>query len=362
MPVGGIAAIAEHHSDDGLAPHRFGHELLRWCADEGQAAPHLVGRLEHEVPPEPHEGSAHLGRVHQQAPEDDRADRVEPEVEGGDDPEVAAAAPDRPEQVGVLVVRGHHLASVGRHDLGTEEVVAGEPELALQPAAPASQGQSSDPRLGHPAAGDGQPVRLGGRVELTPGQPGLGANRRVGHIDVDALHAAKVDAHPVVADGRSRDPVAAAVDAERQPFAPSQVDRGHHVVGGAAPSDDHRAAVDHGVEHRPGFVVPVVAGMEQAPPEALELVAVGLDRHSASQSRRPRAPSLGTQVRTIQARRHPTRPGRIRPPLPPPGAVTVRGRGRSGGAPPIAVSHSRHMVQPGRAIGRRGSARGAGPA
>jgi hypothetical protein len=42
---------------------------------------------------------------------------VEPELELGDDAEVAAAAADAPEQVGVLVLAGAYHAAVGQHDL-----------------------------------------------------------------------------------------------------------------------------------------------------------------------------------------------------------------------------------------------------
>jgi hypothetical protein len=50
---------------------------------------------------------------------------VQAQLEGGDDAEVAAAAAQRPEQVGVLVGRGADSAAVGQHHLGGDEVVDG---------------------------------------------------------------------------------------------------------------------------------------------------------------------------------------------------------------------------------------------
>ena len=61
-----------------------------------------------------------------------RADRVQLELEAGDHAEVAAAAADRPEQVGVLVGAGAHRLAVGGHDVGGEQVVDGHAELAAR--------------------------------------------------------------------------------------------------------------------------------------------------------------------------------------------------------------------------------------
>ena len=59
-------------------------------------------------------------RVDDEAGQDLRAHRVEPELERGHDAEVAAAAPEPPEEVGlVLLARVEELA-VGRHDVGGE--------------------------------------------------------------------------------------------------------------------------------------------------------------------------------------------------------------------------------------------------
>ena len=96
-------------------------------------------------------------------------DRVQLERELGDDAEVAAAAAQAPEQVGVLVVGRGHDAAVGGHDLGLDQVVAREAELALEPPAAAAEGEAGDAGAGHAPAGDGEPVLLGRGVELAPG-------------------------------------------------------------------------------------------------------------------------------------------------------------------------------------------------
>jgi hypothetical protein len=64
----------------------------------------------------------------------DRAQLVEPELELGDHPEVAAPAAQGPEQVGVLVCARPHGAAVGQHDLRRLQAVDREPVHPAEPA------------------------------------------------------------------------------------------------------------------------------------------------------------------------------------------------------------------------------------
>jgi hypothetical protein len=72
--------------------------------------------------------------VDDHAAQHDRADRVQLELEGGDDAEVATAAAQRPEEVLVLGRACPEEAAIGGDDIGGEQVVAGEAVLGLQPA------------------------------------------------------------------------------------------------------------------------------------------------------------------------------------------------------------------------------------
>src|SRR5271156_4809538 len=66
------------------------------------------------------------------------------ELERGDDSEIAAAAAQRPEQVGVLrFTRAQELA-LSRDHVGGYEVVDRQPELAGRPAKTAAQGKSGN--------------------------------------------------------------------------------------------------------------------------------------------------------------------------------------------------------------------------
>ncbi len=83
--------------------------------------------------------------------EDDRRQRVRAEVEPRDDPEVAAAAAQRPQQVGVRGIR--HLEHIAgrRHDLRAHELIGGEPPRADHPADAPAQGQPADADRGRVA-------------------------------------------------------------------------------------------------------------------------------------------------------------------------------------------------------------------
>ena len=101
----------------------------------------LLGRARRDR----HEAAQDLaGRRHEQRAAEDLADRVELELEPRDDTEVAAAAADRPEQVGMRVRAGGDLPAVGRDDLDRLEGVDGQAVLADQPADPAAEGQPGD--------------------------------------------------------------------------------------------------------------------------------------------------------------------------------------------------------------------------
>jgi len=77
-------------------------------------------------------------------PGEDHADRVELEHETGDDAEIAAAAAERPEQVGVLFLARGDEAAVGEHNIGLDQIVDGEAVFARQIAVAAAQRQAGD--------------------------------------------------------------------------------------------------------------------------------------------------------------------------------------------------------------------------
>ena len=87
---------------------------------------------------------------------------MQPEPEAGGDPEVAAAAPDGPEQVGVVLVVDLEDLAVGGDQLGREQVVDGQAVLADQEPDPAAEGQPpipTEPVSPNPVASPCSPTR-----------------------------------------------------------------------------------------------------------------------------------------------------------------------------------------------------------
>ena len=110
------------------------------------------------------------------------------ELELRHDREVAAAAAQGPEEVGVLGLRGRqHVAGRG-HDAGRDEVVDRQPVLAAQPSHAAAEGQPADAGVADQADGHGEAVLLGGRVEVAEQRPAADLHPPRVRVDVDVVH------------------------------------------------------------------------------------------------------------------------------------------------------------------------------
>ena len=105
------------------------------------------------------------------------ADRMQEELERRDDAEVAAAAAQRPEQVRVLLGGRPDQLALRGHQLGRDQVVAGEAVLAPQPADAAAEREAGHPRLGDQAGRSREPVGLRRGVHLAPDGAALDASR-----------------------------------------------------------------------------------------------------------------------------------------------------------------------------------------
>src|SRR5262249_57026623 len=75
------------------------------------------------------------------------AERMELELEGRDDAEVAAPSPKTPEQIGILLLARDDELAVGGDDVARAQIVDRQAELAHEVADAAAQGQPSDPRV-----------------------------------------------------------------------------------------------------------------------------------------------------------------------------------------------------------------------
>ena len=115
-------------------------------------------------------------------------DRVQRELHRGDHTEVAAAAAQRPEQVGVLLGAGVHQPAVGGDDIRGDQTVAGQAVAAQQPADATAEGEPADPGGGDQPAGDRQAEGLGFVVEVGPGGTALRDGTATSRVDGDRRH------------------------------------------------------------------------------------------------------------------------------------------------------------------------------
>ena len=151
---------AEHRpvdDDERAAAQRLGDRRQRREVEEAERRRDGVGRLGRPVGPAAQHA---LGVV--AVPDEHagirRLDRVEAELEGRDDAEVAAATAQRPEELDVLRRVGAHVLAVGRDELDGGEAVGGEAELAGVPADAAAEAVAGDADVGRAAVQGGEPV------------------------------------------------------------------------------------------------------------------------------------------------------------------------------------------------------------
>ena len=141
---------------------RLGHVGQRRRAQEADDRGDLVGDVCGPVAVGAERIGAELGRQDQRAGVD-LGDRQQVEVQRGDDRVAAAAAAQRPEEVGVVVGVDPPLLAVGGDELDRVHAVAGEPVAAPEPAQPAAERVADDAHVGR---GAGQRAQA-----LAPGRP-----------------------------------------------------------------------------------------------------------------------------------------------------------------------------------------------
>ena len=164
----------------------------------------LVGRVGKDVAGVPHRGGCVVQRVDQRAAEDERPDVVQAVLERDDDAEIARAAAQAPEEVGVLGRRRGDEPAVGGDQIDREQIVDREAVLARQPARPRRRGQAGDARVRDlAAAGPARPCACVSRSTSPPERPGLRPRRPRLRVDPHSLHPRKVEDDPAVRESRT---------------------------------------------------------------------------------------------------------------------------------------------------------------
>jgi hypothetical protein len=137
---------------------------------------------------------------------------VEPVLEGGGDPEVAAPAAQPPEQLRLGLGVDPQPLAVGGDQVDRAQVVDGQAEPAHGVPEAAAQGQPADAGVADDPGRGGQPEPLGGAVQLAQQDSAGGAGRAALRVDPDGLHRRQVDHQPTVDDRVAGHGVPAAAD------------------------------------------------------------------------------------------------------------------------------------------------------
>jgi hypothetical protein len=174
---------------------------------------------------------------------EDVCGRVSRELEGGHDPEIAAATANRPEQLLVLLRARAHDRSAGGDHLSGDHVVQGQAVLPDLPADAAGQRQPADTDALGVTRGDRQAVRAQRGRDLTPG--GTAADPHQMTLVADDLHVpehAEVNHDAAVVGAEAGKAVAAAPHGQHEPRLGREPDTCLHVPGALGPQDIGRAA------------------------------------------------------------------------------------------------------------------------
>ena len=244
----------------------------------------VVGSVGDEVPIETQDVDRVLGRPEHRPGHDGGADGVQRESERADDAEVPPTAPQRPEQVRVVMGRRPDDVALGGDHLGVHQVVDGEPVLAHEPADAAPEAQAADSGVPDDAARCGQAVCLGLVVDVAPQGAALDVGGAFDRIDRDGAHFREVDHDAVVAHRGAGNVVTSASDRDLELADSGESHRGGDVGGAVAAGDESGSSVDSAVPHGAGAVVPLVVERDQVSPESGNLQR-GRSGHGCSSGR-----------------------------------------------------------------------------
>ena len=216
---------------------------------------HRVGRLECVVAEDRPDLARLAARVHEDAAVEGAAERVEPEVEPGDDPEVPAGATDAPEQLGLLGLARPDDAAVGGDELDRGDAVERETEPSLQPADATAERQSGDAGVAHDADRAHEPVRLPRDVELAQQRAAVRVRHPSRRVHLDPAHRGQVDDEAIVHARVAGRTVPTRPDGDLQRTVAAEPDRGRDLGRARRTDDDRGPQVVDRVPQAPGVVV-----------------------------------------------------------------------------------------------------------
>ncbi len=141
--------------------------------------------------------------------EDDGIEGVRTEIESRDDSEIAAAAAQRPQEVGMRRIGRLDDVAGGRHKLDADQLICGQAPRAHHPPDAAAEREAADADRGGVARTDAEAVLGEGRGDVAP--RGAAADAHECAVDLDGVQRPQVD-REAAGDGAPRTVTAASHD------------------------------------------------------------------------------------------------------------------------------------------------------
>ena len=233
------------------------------CRNDVQHGGETVGHLGGKIGVGAQQGTRVVEPERQHTADRARGCRMQPEFEGRDDTEISAATAQCPEEIGVFRRAGRQPASRRGHDVGRQEVVAGETQAAGEPAEAAAQREAGDAGVRDRAGGGDEARAERGAVELAQQCARTDANRPGVAIQAHGAHRREVDHEAIVATRMTGETVAAGAHREWQRVGSREIDGARHVRRVGATGDQRGVAIESAVPQLAGGVVSGVIRQQQ---------------------------------------------------------------------------------------------------
>lgn len=271
----GITRIAQRERDNFFAVNVVGQERQRRRLPRDHPDVELVRHRLGEMGELREHRLRLLERKDDEAAQHIRPDRMQLELEAGDNSEISTTTTQPPEDIGVFRFAGAQLAAIRRDDICGKQVVNGHAVLPAQPAESAPKRQAGHARGRVDAQRRGEAVRLCGPIEISEGATGLDGRPADIRVHLDALHQRQIDHEAVVADGIARDIVSAPSDRDDKVVLARELDSVNYIFRRRAAGNQRGLAVDHGVPDMACLVVGRVVRKKHLPSEVrFELVDI----------------------------------------------------------------------------------------
>ena len=258
-----LLAHQAHGFDDRerLTAQELGDVLERWELEQPPDRGHLLGHARNPLAP----GVQDLGGAIEREEENarvDLADGEQVELERRDDAEVAAAAAQRPEQLGLVVAIGPQEPAIRGHELDRRHAARGQAELAGVPAHSAAERVAGDADVGRRAMQRGQAHLRGARHDVPPLRAATHAGALPLTIDLDVVERVGLHEDRVFERPERPGVVACALWSHAVAVVAREPHDGRHVLRVDRQRNRRGTLVDHQVERLAGGVEALVAGTE----------------------------------------------------------------------------------------------------